>query len=136
MPKILYLEDEKEIGRFYKKHFVQHNFEVSLTFKPEETLQVAQTFQADYVILDHGIKASPQTGTDIIPQLKKILPKAKIIMLSNSGKEQLEEKTRMQGADIFLEKMTHSPGKLLEIIYQHQNNSDLLCCGKGTEIVF
>ena len=46
-------------------------------------IEEAKNFLADIVLLDIGIKGHPTTGLDIVPNLREILPQAKLFVLSN-----------------------------------------------------
>ena len=114
--KILILEDETFLGRFYQKYLEKYQFQTKLTKTPDETLKLAELYPADYVLLDHGIKDSNLTGLDILPQLRRQLPLAKIIMFTSYDEYNLEVNSLKSGADIFLNKLNYGVKDLLHVL--------------------
>jgi YesN/AraC family two-component response regulator len=59
-----------------------------------------------------------KSGIDIIPSLRKKLPQAKIILLSNFSKFVFDKKAREAGADDFLIKIDTPPDTLIKYLQQ------------------
>lgn len=118
MKKIFILEDEEILGSLYKKRLESAGYKVCWRKHAENVLSVLKNFPADILFIDHGIKGKELAGLDIIPNIKKLLPQAKIIVLSNYSKFQLGEKAKSLGADEYLVKLQYTPKKLVTYLKQ------------------
>jgi DNA-binding response OmpR family regulator len=116
MTNILLLEDEPLIGTLYKKHLELQGYKVYLETHTENITNILQRFHADIIFLDYEIQGSSLNGLEIIPQIKKICPLAKIIMLSNSKTLDFQSNFTKYPIDDYLIKMHYSPKKLVEYI--------------------
>jgi len=114
--KIILLEDEEALGRIYKKKLEAASYEVHWLRTPDETGKLAKRIKADVVLLDHGIKGNKITGIDILPTIRETLPKAKIIVLSNFSKHQLEAAALDAGADAYFVKINMTPVALVAYV--------------------
>ncbi|MBT4937124.1 response regulator [Candidatus Peregrinibacteria bacterium] len=113
MKNIFILEDEQVLGSLYKKHLEAAGYKVCWEKYAENVLLILKSFPADILFIDHGIEGKELAGLDIIPNIKKLLPHAKIIVLSNYSKFQLGGKAKSLGADDYLVKLQCTPKKLL-----------------------
>ena len=118
MKKILFLEDELTLAKMYVKKLEANDYEVIHKIFPKEIDEAAKTFQADFVILDHGIKGSDRQGSSCIPVIRKLLPNAKIFILSGYDKEIIISQLPSEEyiADEYFSKLKISPRKLIEIL--------------------
>ncbi len=114
--KILILEDEEILGKLYAKKLEKADFEVKWINRIKEVEKATSDFNPEIVLLDHGINGEEQSGMDIIPNVRKIVPNAKIVMLSNYSKFHLEKKVIESGADDYLVKLDTSPNTLVKYI--------------------
>jgi len=111
--KIILLEDELILGKLYKKNLEKAGFNVKWINKIKNFQAIVFDFQPEVIILDNSINGENQSGMEIIPELKKILPKSRIIMLSNYSDFHLKEEALSVGADDYLVKIDTSPKKLV-----------------------
>lgn len=116
MKKVLILEDEEILGSIYKKKLVNEGFDVQWVKTIAEVKFQAQEYDADFVILDHGIKNDEGSGLDVIPTVRKFLPDVHIVMLSNYSQSQLQEKALREGANAYMIKMNTSPKALVHYL--------------------
>ncbi len=116
MAKIILLEDEKALGQIYVKKLEAAGHTVHFFTTPEEAREATKKVKADVVILDNGIKGSSVSGIDIVPAIRKLLPKSKIIILSNYSQFQFEEEAMKAGADAYLIKIDTPPNALIAYI--------------------
>jgi DNA-binding response OmpR family regulator len=116
MKKILILEDEEIIGRIYANGLKDAGFQVRWETTTNGTLETAQKFYPDIILLDHAIRDEEQSGLDIIPELKKMLPDASIIMLSNYSHTQIEKTALGLGAIGYLIKLETTPTLLVDYV--------------------
>lgn len=79
----------------------------------EKALEEAAKARPDVVLLD--VNMPGRTGLDILPQLRKMLPRAAIVMFSGFESVAIAEKAKQLGADAYVEKGTPST-ELLDIL--------------------
>jgi len=116
MRNIILLEDEEILGKIYKKNLEGAGYSVIWLKTTGEVEQVIDTIHADVIILDQGIAGDDRSGLDIVPMVKAVNPKAKIIMLSNYSQFQMRQKAVEAGAMDYLVKIDTTPTKLIEYI--------------------
>ncbi len=116
MKKILLLEDEEALGKIYKKRLEMSGYETVWTKTAEETEEVAKNFAADIILIDQAIKGREKSGLDIAPKLRQILPKSKLIVLSNYDQFQLEQEGTNEQIDKYLLKIDYPPSKLVAFL--------------------
>ncbi len=114
--KILILEDEKIIGKLYQKKLEKTGFEVLWLETIQETKDEFFKFKPDIVLLDHSIKGEEKSGMVLVSKIRKALPQAMIIMLSNYSDFHLKEKALKKGADEYLVKINNPPAVLAELL--------------------
>jgi DNA-binding response OmpR family regulator len=115
MKTILYLEDEEIIGSIYKKNFEKAGYKVDWEQTSEGALKAAKNKKYNFVALDQALKEDV-SGMDILPDIRKAQPKAKIVMLSNFSQFQMEAKAKELGADGYLVKINTTPQSFIEFI--------------------
>ncbi|OGJ52227.1 hypothetical protein A2335_00715 [Candidatus Peregrinibacteria bacterium RIFOXYB2_FULL_32_7] len=123
MKKILLLEDEEALGRLYKKRLDLAGYETIWTKTAEETEEIAKKFNADAVLIDHAIKGHEKSGLDITPKIKKLLPKSKLIVLSNYDQFHLEEEAKNFNVDKYLLKIETPPTELVKFLDELLKNN-------------
>lgn len=114
MLNIVILEDEETIGQIYTRKLEKAGFQVRWIKSAEQVESTLQEFPADAVMVDHGIKGHEVSGLDIIPNIRKMLPDSKIIMLSNYSQSDMKEAALRAGADEYMIKINTSPKQLVE----------------------
>lgn len=112
MQKILLLEDEPVLGEMYRDSLRSESHEVILVDTAEKALAYVQEKSADIIVIDHGIKGRDVSGMDILPSVRKALPKAYIIMLSNYSYSQFADQALEAGANKYFVKINMSPKEL------------------------
>ncbi len=100
----------------YTDAFKKAGHDILWVTNAEDAALKAREFFADVVIADYGIQGHKISGLDVIPHIRKNLPNAQIIMLSNYGKSQMEEDCLTAGANHYLLKIDTPPKKLVEYI--------------------
>ena len=116
MKKVLILEDEEIIGRIYANGLKDAGFQVKWETTTNGAIETARKFKPDIILLDHAIRDEEQSGLDIIPELKKMLPDSSVIMLSNYSHTQLEKTALDRGAIGYLIKLETTPAFLIDYI--------------------
>ena len=107
--KVLIMEDEEVLGKLYQKKLEKAGFETLWLDTINKTEEQLPQFMPDIVLLDHSISGEEQSGMDLIPFVRKLLPKSKIVMLSNYSDFHLKEKALEAGADDYLVKIDNPP---------------------------
>jgi len=116
MKNIILLEDEEVLGKIYKKNLEKVGHRVTWVKTTEEIEGLIDNVPADIILLDQGIAGEDRSGLDIIPMVRAVNPKAKIVMLSNYSHFQLKQKAIDAGADDYLVKIDTTPVRLIEYI--------------------
>jgi len=115
MKKLLFIEDDEVIGRIYSKKLRLGGFKVDWVKTVDEAVKAFNGRKYDVVALDNTLEGTV-TGMDIIPDIRKQLPSAIIIMLSNNSQFQMKNKTLKAGADEYLVKLNTTPESLIKTI--------------------
>ena len=116
MQKILLLEDEKTMGKLYKKNLEEVGHEVRLVHTVASAKRLIKTFQPTLAFIDQGIKGQALSGLDFVPILRKLLPQIKIVIFSNYSDFYSKEKAINAGADDYLVKLNNPPNVLIVYI--------------------
>ena len=101
--KILVVDDEKGICDIIKKLLTAKNYQVFCAAKPEEAIEVINKERPHLVFLDIRL-GDNVSGLDVLPKLKKLDKKLKIIMLTGLEDAETIRKAKAQGADDFISK--------------------------------
>lgn len=107
--KIILLEDEIHLGKFYEKHLIKKGFDVLWFTNSEDLMREHEKHMIHAALVDHSLESEGKTGMQIIPVLKKAHPKTKIIMLSNYSQFEMGEEAKSVGADDYLLKIDNPP---------------------------
>ena len=115
MKKLLFVEDDEVIGRIYSKKLGLGGFKVDWTQTVDAAIKAFNSNKYDVVALDNTLDGSV-SGLDLIPDIRKKLPSAIIIMLSNSSQNQMKNKALKTGCDEYLVKLDTTPEMLIKTI--------------------
>ena len=116
MKNILLLEDEEILGGLYEKHLSDAGYKTIWVQTLGDLRNTIKSFKPDIAFLDQGIAGDDESGSDVIPEIKEISPKTKIIMLTNYSSFHLEEKAKKKGADGYLLKIDTPPAALVAYV--------------------
>ena len=97
--KILIIEDEETMNEMFQNTLRNAGFETKGVFAIDEVLDAVKSFCPDFILLDNGLpehkgEKGTQDGIKLIPDIKKILPNAKIIMFSNYYANDLADRAK------------------------------------------
>lgn len=112
--KLLIVDDEVKIVNTYKQFFELNGFDVLVTMRGEEAVQLVEQHKPHVVLLDWRLEGSKLQGLDVLERTKALLPKTVVLMYSGYSGAEKEEAFR-RGADQFLEKPLQLP-QLVETI--------------------
>jgi DNA-binding NtrC family response regulator len=100
--KILVVDDEKKVGDIIQKLLVAKHYRVFRAATPEEAIEVITKKHPHLVFLD--IRLGNVSGLDLLPKLKELDKKLKIIVLTGLEDEETIRRAKAQGADDFIAK--------------------------------
>lgn len=104
-PKILIVDDVKEILLTMKRHFEIHGFEVDCASEREEAEALICAKNYAVVITDlHMTPIRSNEGLDIVRLLHHESPETKVIMLTAFGTEEVEKEADRYGLLSLLKK--------------------------------
>ena len=113
--KILYIEDEEQIGKMQIERLKQASFEARWVESISAAEEIAKTFQPDLLLVDNGLQEGKQ-GIEAIPDLKQFFPKAKIVIYSNYENKQKKDQAKELGADNYWVKLEVRGESLVQAI--------------------
>jgi DNA-binding response OmpR family regulator len=111
--KILYIEDEAELGETCIDYLKEAGFTAKWSPSVSAAEKLAKTFQPDLLLVDNGLKES-KDGIEAIPDLKKVFPEAKIVIFSNYSELTKKEKAKKLGAVAYLVKIDYPPSRIAQ----------------------
>lgn len=111
--KILLVEDDQMIVELYKLKLEESGFEVTVTEKGSEALEIAKKDQPDLILLD--IILPEIDGFAILQTLKAEsgTKKIPVLLLTNLSQESDQQKGTQLGADGYFVKAQHTPSDIL-----------------------
>jgi len=100
--KLLVIDDEEGVLDMIKGHFSLRGFEVSTASDGGEGIEVCRKTHPDVIILD--LKMKEMDGDEALPELREIVPAAKIYVVSAYQDEVMEKRISGLGVDAYFEK--------------------------------
>ena len=122
--KIFLLEDEKDLGRLYKKKLEKEGFEVQWAQNFSEAEKILTSFIPDLALLDHGLRGESKTGTDLLRQIRITNTEMPVFLLSNYDQPELRHAAEVGGVTKYLLKIDAGPRIIVPLIqkfFQEQN---------------
>jgi CheY-like chemotaxis protein len=108
-PKLLAIDDETGVQEMIRGHFELRGFEVHTASDGEEGIEVCKAVIPDVVLID--LKMKQMDGDRAIPFIRKIVPTAKLFVISAYQDEITERRIAGLGVDAYFEK----PVSILEL---------------------
>ena len=102
-PRLLVVDNEIDVGNFVKSFFEIRGFDVVAVLNGDEAMKVLGDVKPDIVILD-VIMRRDNEGLEYLPQIKKKLPAAKVIMITGVDDKETIEACKKLGADDYITK--------------------------------
>jgi DNA-binding NtrC family response regulator len=102
MVRLLIIEDDEGMRELLEDSLVEEGVETDSAANGSEAFRKLAKESFDLVITD--IRMSGLTGLDILPGIKKLQPKAFIIVMTAFGSEEVRRKSFNKGASAYLEK--------------------------------
>lgn len=116
MAKILVVEDEAPILFAYLTVLTKKGHHVLTADNAEKGITIARAEKPDIILLDMMMPGL--SGLDLLKELdiKKTLPKTKLIIMSNIESQKIIEEAKKLGAAKYLLKIDYTPYQVEEII--------------------
>lgn len=116
MPKIIIIEDDPLISRFYERNFRLNNFEVELAVNGEEGILKLETMEQKPALILLDIMMPKLSGLDVLRHIKKspALAKIPVVMLTNLASDEYADKAIELGAVTYLIKSQYSAKEVVE----------------------
>ena len=102
-PRLLVVDNEIDVGNFVKSFFEIRGFDVVAVLNGDEAMKVLEDVKPDIVILD-VIMRREKEGLEYLPQIKKKLPGAKVIMITGVDDKETIDACKKLGADDYITK--------------------------------
>lgn len=99
---ILVVDNERDICNFVKSFFEMRGFEVTYALNGDEAMAKLD-IDPDLVMLDVKMRRDEE-GLEYLPQIRKKLPKAKIIMITGVDDVETIRAAKDMGADDYITK--------------------------------
>ena len=122
LPKILVVDDDKLIGWALQREFVSLNITTRIVETAKDALAELRNGSFDLVFLD--IHLPDGNGIELLEEVRRISPNAKIAIMSGDTSEMNQEKAFTGGALQFLEKpfdLSEIHGILKSTLGEHTN---------------
>ena len=101
MPRVLYIEDSQD-ARFLVRRLLQGKYLVLETGDPLDGLSLAENTQPDLVLIDENLPG--MKGSEVATRLRRILPDARLVIISAETAEGARERALAAGAAGFIGK--------------------------------
>ncbi|MFA6228469.1 MAG: response regulator [Patescibacteria group bacterium] len=117
--KVLLVEDDAMIVDMYKLRLEEEGYEVIITDKGSQAIELAKTDDPDIILLD--IILPEVDGFSILSSLKSEAATKKIptIIMTNLGQESDQEKGQQLGAEEYFVKAQHTPADVINVIKKY-----------------
>ena len=102
-PKLLITDDELDISNFVKSFFEMRGFDVVTALNGDEAMVKLLKEKPDIVILDVMMRWDRE-GLEYLPQVKKALPSAKVLMVTGVDDKDTIEASKKLCADDYITK--------------------------------
>ena len=101
-PKLLAMDDESGVLSMIRGHFEPRGYEVFTASDGREGIELCEKVHPDVILLD--LKMKQMDGDEALPSLRRLVPKAKIFVISAYQQEIISKRIAGLGADAFFEK--------------------------------
>jgi CheY-like chemotaxis protein len=116
MPKVLIVEDEKNLASAYKTILEKHGYEVAVAYDGAEGLEAVAAKSPDLILLD--MKMPKMTGLEFLRHLdsKGPNPDVRVIVFSNQDAQSEIDEAFKLGAKRYLLKSWAAPQDLVKVV--------------------
>jgi len=113
MAKILIIEDDPYVRRFYERLFNLNKYDIEMAESGKEGIEKAKVHKPGLILLD--IMMPVMNGLEVLQKLKEDpeIRDCSVVMLTNLGDEETVKKAIQMGANGFIVKSAVPPRDLL-----------------------
>jgi len=101
-PKLLVIDDEDGVLEMIAGHFEPRGFEVHTAADGREGIELCERVRPDVILLD--LKMKGLDGDRACPELRRLVPQAKIFLVTAYEDEIIAKRIAVLGIDAFFEK--------------------------------
>ena len=102
-PRLLVVDNEMDVCNFVKSFFEMRGFDVVTAFNGDEALKVLDHVKPELIILDVVMRTEKE-GLQYLPQIKKISPDSKVIIVTGVDDAEALEVAKKLGVDDYITK--------------------------------
>ena len=102
MPRMLIVDDERDICDCLEQFFRAKGFAVSSAFSGEEALERLTNDPADVILLD--LLLPGLSGIEVLKRAKMLSPKAQIVIVTSLDRAELRSQAQRYGAAAYITK--------------------------------
>ena len=102
MPRMLIVEDERDIAELLKEYFEMKGFSVSSTFSGEEAMERLNQSEVDVILLD--ILLPGVSGLEVLRHAKVRHPNATVVMVTSLDQMEIRQEAHSCGAAAYITK--------------------------------
>ncbi len=124
MNKLLIIEDDEVLAGILARRLERHGFDVFVSHDASDGLLQARRFLPSHILLD--MKLEQTNGLSIIEPLRKLLPKAIMVLLTGYASIATAVEAIRLGADNYLAKPADTQTLLKALTGAHPNIEDTL----------
>jgi len=124
MAKILIVEDDPYVRRFYGRLFNLNKYQVEMVGEPSDAVEKIKSFHPQLILID--IMMPGMDGTQVLDKIKSD-PETQnytVVMLTNFGEEEMVKKCMKSGAVGFIYKSNTPPNQLLDEVDKYLTPSE------------
>src|SRR3989304_7838076 len=96
MPRILVVDDEKEVRTLLSRFFTKKKYQVRTAETAEEAIRILESESMDAVLLD--IHLPGMSGLDALSRIRARWPGLPVVLISGQGDEEVAKETLRAGA--------------------------------------
>lgn len=94
--KVLVVDDKKVIGDFFDFTLGYFGHEITVVHDPRQAAEAAQSKEFDIAFLD--IMMPEKNGVDVLKEIKSVMPKLPVVMMSGYSLQEMRDKAVELGA--------------------------------------
>src|SRR5689334_8757527 len=122
MPKILVIDDDRDICLLLKRFLTKHNFEVAEVYAGKKALELMNVFTPDLVMCD--FRLDDMDGATLLVKIKEQLPDVPVIIMTGYSDIKVAVEVMKLGAFDYIGKPLFPDEILLTIKKALQNKKD------------
>src|SRR5689334_8312071 len=132
MPKILVIDDDRDICLLLKRFLTKHNYEVAEVYAGKKALELMHSFTPDLVMCD--FRLDDMDGTTLLVKIKEQLPDVPVIIMTGYSDIKVAVEVMKLGASDYIGKPLFPDEILITIKKALQNKTAAANGANGTSV--